>query len=1124
MGVGQSLNMMMRDEAKKRLLYAPKAVDYSYTICGCIRLSAASLVSLLGAVALVAVALASTAFGLAIANTGSASSIDPKVFSPPPPAPMAVTPPMPVAPNVSWTCGNVYGKTSNERTIIERIQSSVSELTDGRVTFLLVDAEKKAPDVESGELDCVLDLTQNIGANNDASTLIGGGLAGAGWGLDQTLLHSFYQFDPDGIALYARLTEDKPYTSFLASLIGPEIFGWCKDDIADLAALQRKDKIRVPGGMALLAYRALMGNASKVTSSPPSIISGVDCFEWNSPAADVSFLASYNFDLKASEYKHVYIGGLHQNSMLTSLVVSDAAMAALTATDRAIVKHATQSVGFMQQVQRNIDSGQLLKHIESNTDGWNGFTVHTSIPGVNTRFKQEIKTIIDQKALTNTLVADLRDRLGLLYENVRAFRSRSIEGEAQLLSDAPTGTIGLFYDQSGDVAFSAPSFVEVFAIAIDNANVRYPSAGSAIRFIYFDSACNDFATATASASAALAAGVQIVVGPLCSSSAKAINTILAPAGVPMISYGATTELLSDDDAYPHFFRTVATDSVQSTGLADLMNVDNVTRACVLNVNNSYGIGFASSLISNLETHGVQIAVHVAIPRELMQNVATAATVQAQLEAINCNGIALLMLIEDAKEFVEAFAASSTLNELPLFGGDGLASTNSTLLEPLSGSGIQFLSPLTADGAVTVEFTRQGIYQNEAYEAVGIATDAIVAHSANPTAMSLTARVVAAGTGRTPSVLGTQFDFLPNGDYAGNGYHICTVLSDSTRQCTRRWTASRGVHTPVSADIHDFLAPFAGYGPGLADFASASRTMLQELQSIGLNLTVVPEARQQTPWDDEWDFYLGPPYYHTNRPQFAALTSWEGINMTADEFMGWYSGTGGKALVDTVLGAAGYVGFPAGNTPPQWNLYTSFPINSLDDLKGQPHMRAVGNFKDWLLTVDPYATLSSNNSNPETTVAEYVMPYMDHGLDWYPRMTHTYNVTKETRGTYWFLVKQSVWDTLSSSQQRQIEAKCLAAERAMMALMRSKDAEYLASNAVPGGIVRALPADVEASLASFAAVNTQQKLADVDTDTRAMMESMLAYKLARRGSAPSPSYTHTAFPGLEGPFRDWRNIL
>lgn len=63
----------MTDATKKRLLYAPQAFDYSYTICGCIRMPAASLVSLLGVVALVSMALASTAFGVAISNRGSAA-------------------------------------------------------------------------------------------------------------------------------------------------------------------------------------------------------------------------------------------------------------------------------------------------------------------------------------------------------------------------------------------------------------------------------------------------------------------------------------------------------------------------------------------------------------------------------------------------------------------------------------------------------------------------------------------------------------------------------------------------------------------------------------------------------------------------------------------------------------------------------------------------------------------------------------------------------------------------------------------------------------------------------------------------------------------------------------------
>ena len=75
----------MTDEAQKKLLYAPQTLDYSYTICGCIRLSATSLLSILSVFALVSMTLASTALGIASSNTGSASSIDQRVFSPPPP-------------------------------------------------------------------------------------------------------------------------------------------------------------------------------------------------------------------------------------------------------------------------------------------------------------------------------------------------------------------------------------------------------------------------------------------------------------------------------------------------------------------------------------------------------------------------------------------------------------------------------------------------------------------------------------------------------------------------------------------------------------------------------------------------------------------------------------------------------------------------------------------------------------------------------------------------------------------------------------------------------------------------------------------------------------------------------
>lgn len=80
----------------KGLIYKPQSLNY-FTICGCIRLSFTSLLSLLIGIALVSLALASTAVGVAMSNTESTSAVDKPMFSPPPPQQVIYAPPPPLS-------------------------------------------------------------------------------------------------------------------------------------------------------------------------------------------------------------------------------------------------------------------------------------------------------------------------------------------------------------------------------------------------------------------------------------------------------------------------------------------------------------------------------------------------------------------------------------------------------------------------------------------------------------------------------------------------------------------------------------------------------------------------------------------------------------------------------------------------------------------------------------------------------------------------------------------------------------------------------------------------------------------------------------------------------------------
>lgn len=78
-----------------------------------------------------------------------------------------------------------------------------------------------------------------------------------------------------------------------------------------------------------------------------------------------------------------------------------------------------------------------------------------------------------------------------------------------------------------------------------------------------------------------------VIGPSDSGSSILVGSLLKVAGIPAVSFGATSEELSSP-FYKHFYRTVPSDKQQASAMADLFEYFSWSYVGVVAVDDSYG--------------------------------------------------------------------------------------------------------------------------------------------------------------------------------------------------------------------------------------------------------------------------------------------------------------------------------------------------------------------------------------------------------------------------------------------------------------------------------------------------------------------------------------------------------
>ncbi|MDY0390613.1 branched-chain amino acid ABC transporter substrate-binding protein [Desulfobulbus oligotrophicus] len=160
------------------------------------------------------------------------------------------------------------------------------------------------------------------------------------------------------------------------------------------------------------------------------------------------------------------------------------------------------------------------------------------------------------------------------------------------LHAADTIKIGVTGAHQGDLASYGLPSLKATQLVVKDVNAQGGINGVPIELLVEDDGCKP-EVATNVATKLVAAGVRAVIGPVCSGPTKATLPIYRDANVVVISPAATTPNLSQDGAYPNFFRTIAADDTQARLQTDFtLQTLKAKKIAILHDKGDYGKGLA----------------------------------------------------------------------------------------------------------------------------------------------------------------------------------------------------------------------------------------------------------------------------------------------------------------------------------------------------------------------------------------------------------------------------------------------------------------------------------------------------------------------------------------------------
>ena len=361
-----------------------------------------------------------------------------------------------------------------------------------------------------------------------------------------------------------------------------------------------------------------------------------------------------------------------------------------------------------------------------------------------------------------------------------------------------TVKIGFLNDATGPIAVYGPGFVAASQIALGLANTIGYSSGVQFELVYADSGCDQTMGGSA-AQALVDAGVWGAVGAACSGASMGANAVLSAAGIPQISYASTSPALTDETAYPGFFRVVPSDAFQGAVVAQVMQTDGMDNVAVIHMTNAYGSGLADAFVDNMD------ASDICSQAGYEEATTDFSGIVASVINDGCTSVMMVSYATDGAALIEEMATQGYAGAI--YGADGIAEeglaadmTDKSLVD-----GIIATKPAAAGapGEVALTFAylcslspdcAGGIYTAEAFDAITIMAFAAFTALTTP-GLPAESAVMAVGQGWN-GASGT-LSFLGNGDVPAAGFCVGEFSHDASDDsvsydCTRSWDPVNGI--------------------------------------------------------------------------------------------------------------------------------------------------------------------------------------------------------------------------------------------------------------------------------------------------------------------------------------------
>lgn len=239
--------------------------------------------------------------------------------------------------------------------------------------------------------------------------------------------------------------------------------------------------------------------------------------------------------------------------------------------------------------------------------------------------------------------------------------------EITALADVQELKLGYILPQTGSLAYLVEAMESAVNLAVEEINRE---GIQAIEMIAGDSGTNaDVASNTADSH--LAVGVQGIVGAGASAVSLAIIDKITGVGIPMISPSNTSPAFTTYDDGGLYFRTIASDVLQSRVISDLVTEDGARRVAIMYRADAYGKALADASEQSLISNGVESAGKFALDPE-------GSTFTSEVQEVAASGADAVILIafsEGGRIIAEMIEVGVGPSDTTLYVTAGLAINN-----------------------------------------------------------------------------------------------------------------------------------------------------------------------------------------------------------------------------------------------------------------------------------------------------------------------------------------------------------------------------------------------------------------------------------------------------------------